>query len=457
MNELNQKAVGAGLCLLVFAWGIPPASAAEAPPAEPETAATPDPGGRAAIPAAYEYETEVQRLETDGGAYDPQLGEQLLSLGLVYQAQEQHEDAVKALKRAMYIKRVNDGLYDMAQVPILNEIIESNIASQNWEDLDQAYEQLLFIHRRNFEPGDPRFLPILDQVGAWKVKAYTEGLLKELPMTTINAAEKLYKDNVKLLTKQYGETDPRLIDPLYGRAVVSYQLLREAASRPLHEYRSTAAAGRFAVRYQTICRTIGLRSVCTTIPVADNAGYVSELSMQQQEKDMEMQKFLTITGDSLKRIVEIHDAHPELPAESRAQALVHFGDWNLLRNRRSTAIDYYKRAYQTLAANDAESDKLLEKYFGSPKSIPALRLPAPQVERKLDEVADPSYVMVAVDISKRGEARNFRVVEQSDPANASAARQAREKIREGRFRPRFENGEPVETPGFQLRVTDRTE
>ncbi|NJR14044.1 MAG: serine hydrolase, partial [Phyllobacteriaceae bacterium] len=35
---------------------------------------------------------------------------------------------------------------------------------------------------------------ILDQVGAWKVKAYTEGLLKELPMTTINAAEKLYKD-----------------------------------------------------------------------------------------------------------------------------------------------------------------------------------------------------------------------------------------------------------------------
>jgi hypothetical protein len=132
------------------------------------------------------------------------------------------------------------------------------------------------------------------------------------------------------------------------------------------------------------------------------------------------------------------------------------GDWNLLRNRRSTAVDYYKRAYQVLAA-DTEAEELIAKYFGAPKSIPTLRLAVPQVDRKLDELADQSYVLVAVDVSKRGDARNFRVVEQSDPANEGVVRQAREKIREGRFRPRFENGEPVETPGFQLRVTDRAE
>jgi hypothetical protein len=363
---------------------------------------------------------------------------------------------VKALKRAMYIKRVNDGLYDMAQVPILNEIIESNIASQNWEDLDQAYEQLLFIHRRNFDAGDPRFLPILDQVGAWKVKAYTEGLLKELPMTTINAAEKLYKDNVKLLVKQYGETDPRLIDPLYGRAVVSYQLLREAVAKPLSEYGAGVGFSPAPIQYRRVCSVVGARVVCTMVPMSTAGYYVSQYAQQQQDKDMEIQRFMTIVGQSLDHIVEIHEAHPELPAESRARALVNMGDWNLLRNRRSTAVDYYKQAYQLMVA-DAEGEALIEKYFGAPKSIPTLRLPAPQVERKLDEVAAQSYVLVAVDVTKRGDARNFQVVEQSDPSNEGAVRKAREKIREGRFRPRFENGEPVDTPGFQLRVTDRTE
>jgi tetratricopeptide (TPR) repeat protein len=456
MNELNKKATGTGfalLCLLMLARGVPPASAAEAPPAEPETPATPAPGERAAIPAAYEYETEVQRLETDGGAYDPQLGEQLLSLGLVYQAQEQHEDAVKALKRAMYIKRVNNGLYDMGQVPILNEIIESDIASQNWEDLDQAYEQLLFIHRRNFEPGDPRFLPILDQVGAWKVKAYTEGMLKELPMTTINAAERLYKDSIKLLAKQYGDTDPRLIDPLYGRAVVSYQLLREAAARPLSDYTGGAVMTPAPIQYRRVCTVMGGRVVCTMVPISTGGYYVSQYAQQQRDKDMEIRRFMNIVGQSLQHIVEIHEAHPELPAESRARALINMGDWNLLRSRPGTALEFYKQAYQVLTA-DVEGEELVAKYFGAPKSIPTLRLSVPQVDRKLDELAERSYVVVAVDVTKRGDARNFRVVEQSDPSNEGVIREAREKIKEGRFRPRFENGEPVDTPGFQLRVAD---
>jgi tetratricopeptide (TPR) repeat protein len=408
------------------------------------------------MPAAYEYETEVQRLESNRGAYDPQLGEQLLGLGLVYQRQDQHEDAVKALKRAMYIKRVNDGLYDMGQVPILQEIIESDIASQNWEDLDQNYEQLLFIHRRNFEPGDARFLPILDTVGRWKVQAYTDGLLKESPMTTINSAERLYRDNIKLLRKQYGETDPRLIDPLYGRAVVAYQLLREAALKPLSEFDRGMPMAPSAVQYQRVCSVVAGRTVCTTIPI-NNSGYqLSRYAMQQRDKDMEMLRFFNAVGDSLKQIVAIHDAHPELPAESRARALIHFGDWNMLKRKHATAVEQYRRAYHLLAA-DTDNAELLEKHFGAPKSIPTLRLPVPQVDQKLNELASQSHVIVAVDVTKRGDTRNFRVVEQSDPADEGAASTARQKVREGRFRPRFENGEPVDTPAFEIKVSERAE
>jgi tetratricopeptide (TPR) repeat protein len=441
------------LCTLALAAGAP-LSAAE--PGEAETPAADAASPAAGVPAAYEYETEIQRLEADRGAYDPQLGEQLLSLGLVYQSQEQHGDAVKALKRAMYIRRVNAGLYDMGQVPILNEIIQSDIASQDWEDLDQAYEQLLFIHRRNFEPGDPRFLPILDTVGAWKVRAYTEELLKENPTATINSAERLYRDNVRILEKQYGETDPRLIEPLYGRAVVGYQLLREVASRPLSDFSRSAPIAPPVVQYQRVCAVVAGRVVCQLVPISTGSSYLSQYARQQQDKDMEIQRYVTIINESLKQTVEIHEAHPELPAESRARALIHMGDWNMIRGRRNTAVDFYKRAYDTLAV-DAEGDALVEKYFGTPKSIPTLRLPVPHVDQKLEQLAEQSYVTVAVDITKRGDARNFQVVEQANPADEGAVRKARDKIKEGRFRPRFENGEPVDTPGFRLKVTDMTE
>jgi hypothetical protein len=192
------------------------------------------------------------------------------------------------------------------------------------------------------------------------------------------------------------------------------------------------------------------------VPISNSGYQLSRYAMQQRDKDMEIQRFFSAVGDSLKQIVAIHDAHPELPAESRARALIHFGDWNLLKRKHATAVEHYRRAYQLLAA-DADGAEILDRHFGAPKSIPTLRLPVPQVDQKLNELASQSYVTVAVDITKRGDAKNFRVVEQSDPTDEGAASTARQKVRDGRFRPRFENGEPVDTPAFEIKISERAE
>ena len=429
---------------------LSPAAETEATP----QAGTNPPAVASSTPtAANDYQQEVDRLTERFGPYDPQLGEQLLSLGLVYQRLRQYPDAIQALKQSLHIQRVNEGLQNLNQLPILQNLIETNIAAEHWDELDQNYEQLLWVHRRNYGNGDPRLLPIIDKIGRWKINAYTNHLLKRNPSSTIAEAEKLYDRTADILTEQFGKTDPRLIDPLYGAALVNYQLMIEIANRPLDEFRTRGRMITSSVRYVQQCFRAPTGAVrCVTIPIMTQN--FEGLSDAQQQKDMDIHNSFVVAGRSLKRIVEIHEAHPELPADSLAKALVHYGDWKLLSGDRGEAIKHYQRANQVLTTSGAKQEEI-DSYFGAPKRIPTLRLPLPAVEKQLEETHKPAYVVATVDVSSNGKGHNVQIVEESNPENGSVRRKAKDRLKQGLYRPRFENGQPVDTTGFRIHFTDQ--
>ena len=186
--------------------------------AEP-VAAEPPAGANAAATTQREqsiarYEQQIREREAEHGVYDPATGEYLLSVGLVHQQEGNHSEAVRAFNRALQIKRVNEGLHGAGQVIILEQLLKSNIAAAAWEEVDRNYHQLLWVHKRNYDLGDPRLLPVIDMVGRWKLKAYKEDLLEDSAIKTIGESEKLFSGVIAILQRQYGEHDPRLIDPL---------------------------------------------------------------------------------------------------------------------------------------------------------------------------------------------------------------------------------------------------
>ena len=425
--------------------------AAHADPVEPVSPAALNPPADTAntLAAANDYEAEIGRLESQFGAYDPQLGEQLLSLGLVYQRLGQYPDAVQALNQSLYIKRVNEGLQSLNQLPVLERLIESNIAAENWNELDQNYELLLWVHRRNYGNGDPGLLPIIDKVGRWKLNAYSGHLLDTDPENTIEAAESLYSSTVKILEKQYGETDPRLIDSLYGKALTNYRIAALVSKKSLGEF-ARPSIPRATVRYVQQCSVARGRTVCFMVPVTSYDTFESTLD-QQRARDMAIRQRITFAGHSLKRIVEIHEAHPEIGAESQAKALIHHGDWSMRYGDSTKAIDSYKRAYQLLVSSGAKQEDI-DAYFGSPRQIPALRLPLPAVEKQQEQGKKPDYVVASMDVNSKGRSRNIEIVEESNPENTRIRREAREQLRESRYRPRFVNGEPVDTSGYKLTI-----
>ena len=396
-----------------------------------------------------EYEREIQAREAEHGVYDPATGEYLLSVGLVYQNDGKHDEAVDAFTRALQIKRVNEGLYGTGQLLILEQLIKSNIASANWEEVDQNYQQLLWINKRNYDAGDPRLLPVVDMVGRWKLKAYKEDLLDSSAISTIGESEKLFRDTIVILERQYGENDPRLINPLYGRALTNYQYAIEVANTPQNEFHGTGSP----TRTQVMCRTVptangGVRRICNTIRVPDPSYYTS----QSSNKDFALGQRIVAVGKALRHIVQIHETNPDLPRDSHAKALVHLGDWNLLRGKKTTAHKNYKSAYQLLADTD-EHQEVIEELFGKPQNLPALRLPLPEIDDKLEQEKTTS-VLASFDVSSTGRAKNVQILE-SEPADATSARRKAKKTIRGRiYRPRFENGEPVDTVGNKIRIVD---
>ncbi len=427
---------------------VPGVNAADRPitPSEDHDTGNHRAGGEQRTSVA-EYEEQIQKHQAEHGVYDPATGEYLLGVGLVHQRDGNHEQAVEALSRALQIKRVNEGLHDMSQVIILEQLLKSNIAIANWAEVDKNYHQLLWIYKRNYDFDDPRLLPIVDKVGRWKLKAYEEGLLDDNALTTIGGSERLFTDTINILQRQYGEHDPRLIDPLYGRALTNYQYAIEVANAPQDRFHG---AGR-PTRVQVVCRTVatangGARRICNTIRLPDPGYYAS----QSNNKQFALEQRLHAVGRALKHITQIHHAHPHLPEDSYARALVHLGDWNLLRGKKSTANANYKAAYQILSDNDEHAD-LLREMFGRPQNLPTLRLPLPEVDEKLDK-EKTTTVLASFDVSKTGRTRNIHIIE-SDPVDAIAARRKTKKTIKGRlYRPRFENGEPVETLNNRIKV-----
>jgi len=57
-------------------------------------------------------------------------------------------------------------------------------------------------------------------------------------------------------------------------------------------------------------------------------------------------------------------------------------------------------------------------------------------------------------VDSRGRPGNVEVVEESNPKDGSIRREAKSRLKEGVYRPRFENGEPVETTGVKVRFVD---
>lgn len=146
----------------------------------------------------------VESIETEFGPFDARLSEPLLSAGDLLAERGDYLGAINYLERALYIMRINQGLYSEPQIAIVERLIDSNVALENWDAVDQNYRHLQFLYNRLFDRGSLQWDRGISQVADWHVIAINNSLgggIKE----HLQEANKLFK-----LRLEFAEEDPNV-------------------------------------------------------------------------------------------------------------------------------------------------------------------------------------------------------------------------------------------------------
>jgi len=340
--------------------------------------------------AETDYQRSVDILEQTSGATDRQLLRPLHGLGAAHFAEKEYVDASVALKRAIDLSRNIDGLFNVDQLQILDPLIASYVALDLTTDAEKEQQYALRVAETAFGKSDVRMLKPLDRYGRWleQIGRYTTARL-------------LYARALTIAETTGGRGTVLAVDPLQG-----------------------------------IARTYRLEFVngSEEVPTAPDPFGANDLPVvadgQRLNPDGER---------ALRLALAALDKSTPVDHKRRGETLVELGDWYFSAGALAKGIEVYREAWKELS--QVNGTTLLEQprmlaYRPPPSSVKRSRLNADDAEEKFAEV---KYT-----VTKDGRTDNVTLV--GGDAAESTQKSVVSAMKKARYAPRFENGEPVDTP-----------
>lgn len=372
--------------------------------------------------AITNYQTAVEDIELNGGAWDRSLIEDLATLGVLQQQQGNHEDAIELFDRAIHVNRINSGLHTLDQIPFVEKLIDSHLALGDWNQADIYNDYLFYIQQRAYGPNDPRLIPVLDRLASWNIQAFNigHGEHRGVRLTT---AQILFNAAAKMVSVHFGEDDERVIS--YRRSLANSAFLVSvnaevmAASQDI-EYRSSADL-----------LTSKLAAPTSQLPGSFRAGETA-----------------------LREIFQYY-ASRENSTYEQASALADLGDWYLIFQRRAEAENFYAQAWAILAGSE-RAEGWQQQLFGQVIPIPSFAnsvesLFTPSIVTADGNSVHFDYADMVFDVSISGDPRNIEVLTEETPSNTGHLSRIQRVIRNSFFRPIVVNGELVHSEGNYFR------
>lgn len=409
----------------IFLAGEEPVFSAPAAVLDPE--ADPEFSTRAASIA--DYTERVAQIESQGGAWDANLIESLATLSDLQQRQGDYPAAIDSLNRALHISRINNGLNTTAQIEVVQQLIASHLALEDWNSADLYHNYLFYIQQKAYGSSDPRLIPDLVRLGDWHIEAFNRGVG----------------------------------DPL-GLRLSTANILYQAAARLLAEFDSTNVS-RFVSYQHRIAKTAFL--------IARNAELMTEIdrtqfrNQQGQLRDMLNVNSVMLPGgfrsgeQALLDIISVYIGSGNTVA--LAEAYIQLGDWYLLSERRRRAEEQYAVAWKLLVPPEENEEEDQQPPVQQPAEFSRIRIiPAyvqhdrwlsrPGLERPAISSLQWAEVDLSFTVTRNGLVRDIEILSEESVENAGHFARVSRELRRYRFRPLIVDGEMVESPDNQVRV-----
>lgn len=355
------------------------------------------------LAAEVSYKKSLELLESSHGISSRRLIIPLAGLGTVYAALDQHSMAVVLLDRALAVSRRSEGLFNLAQLPLIAQVADSRYALGDYGGVERDHFYALRIAEQKYGYNDPRTLP-----AAMRLAAFYESL-KEFV-----AARGLYLRARDISMKESGGFNPLAIKSLVaiGR---THRLQYTMEPESLDDDTPV----RDPITGDPVARVY--RESRVPPPAADRAGL-----------------------KSIEQALTLLRAAPDPPPLLLAETLMELGDWFQATSRANTATPYYAEASNIYAA---------DPLAGNPLIVPRMIFyRAPLSSTRGIGIVTGEVVMLETVfdfvVSEEGDTHSVTVVT-TNMADGQLA-QSRRAVDRAIYSPRFENGKPLATDGVRF-------
>jgi tetratricopeptide (TPR) repeat protein len=352
------------------------------------------------------YRQRIDELESIGGAYSPELTEALSDYGHALRAQGKYEEAVALFKRGAHLARINEGLHNAAQIPLVRGEIASLFDAGNYDAIDQRQQYLLTVELKSLKDAGALANALMQQAN-WQQTAFKLNL-GEQPALRLENMYNLYQHALTQLATEKGMNSTALIPALQGLLTTHYLIADFDYTHPLE---------------------------ATNIDTFENRKQYNYAASVKSDNYKRGEQIITTLHNVRMEQLDEGETDPDTTA-----TLVMLGDWHLYHGRRDAAFEVYLTAFQELVETDDAKTNIPE-LFDNPVALPDV-----DGIRSLTPASTPNEEAIVIEfgVDSRGRAFDIKRLDTNEALDSKAKRLKRE-LHQTRFRPRIEAGKAVET------------
>jgi TonB family protein len=357
------------------------------------------------------YLRVIELIEGGGTRSSARLARANAGLAVVYHDSKRHDLAVARFDQALALTRRNEGLFDEAQLPLIDKFTDSLTVMNQLEQAHAAQRYGLRIVERKYGTSSPEIVPRLEVLARWytRVGAY-------------DAARLTLRRAITIVERSLGGNSVEMIGPLTA--------LAENYRRPL----LNPEDGGFETDPNPA-------NAFNTIPGAPD-GHTWRLP-----------NALATEGErALERALAIAQNQPQPSPARIADVQTQLGDWYQTRLQHEKALPHYQAAWTAAQQVKTGDSTLADALFSRPVLLHYVR-PSEwdRYERRPPEEVSPHTVEVEMTVTAEGRVRNAEVV--SNDGSARMAEAALDAAETARYRPRMIEGKPSETADVRFAQT----
>ena len=433
------------------------------------------------------YERDINETAGREGLYSIGLREQYVSLGELYQKNNEHENAIKAFEDAMHIDRVNEGLFTEKQIPLVENIIESYTAMADFDAVNDQQAYLYYVNQRAYAADDPRLLAAKENWADWNVESYLKQGVTDSgrfdPMSLTRPTNTLDGGYVAVKNPANGNlvyvprnqmmnvmSNAATVNDLYNRSTMfavppeqvvderlrtAKDLYKEIVESPNKEY---LASRQSLVEHKLANVAYAAKQQLDALENSvDENSLMFNRVMNAPPPNPVVTRGYSDSREMLEALAKKLDDDANSTPAQVAQAYLNLGDWHLAYDRVQRSRESYERALAVL--NEAGTAPADISAIVNPKPlIPVPGFALHPYSREFYAVpADAAleydgYIDINLRINQAGDIRSSRITNVSPDTPQRIRNVLLDFLRSHKMRPLVQDGKLVKESELSLRI-----